>query len=201
MSLLGEAIRAGFQPCSYSLLILALVVLGLRGERSRIPTFAVYYISATVFAWIPFAGISPSPVVDGRVAGAVALVVGLILAGWKTVGRTTSATAGMAGVAMVGAFAGATWVPCVGPELGSVLTAALSDPGPGLAGLALYLLGVMWVAAVLAGIADYAPPVRRVLEERTSTTVFRILGGLIAVTVAVDLYPLLLSHLARLSSP
>lgn len=198
MSLLGEAIRAGFQPCSYSLLILALVVLGLRGKRSCLPALGVYYAATALFTWIPFVGINP--VVDGRMAGTVALVAGLVLVGWKTGDRRTPSALAMVGVAMVGAFAGATWVPCVGPELGSVLTAALADPGPGLVGLALYLLGVMWVVAVLAGIADYAPPVRRVLEGRTVITVFQVLGGLIALTVAIDLYPLLLSHLARVSS-
>ena len=198
MSLLGEAVRAGFQPCSYSLLILALVILGLRGNRSRLPALAIFWIGATLFAWIPFVGINP--LLDGRIAGTVALIVGLVLTGRKTAGTRTSDAVGMVGVAIVGAFAGATWLPCVGAELGSVLTAATTDPGPGLVGLAVYLIGVMWVVAVLAAIADYTAPVRRKLERPTVITVFRVLGGLIAVTVAIDVYPLLLSHLARVSS-
>ena len=198
MSLLYEAFRAGFQPCSYSLLILALLVIGLRGKSPRLPALGIYYAAAVVFAWIPFIGVNP--VVDGRWAGTAALIGGLVLIGRKRSAHGLSAAGSLTGAAMVGAFAGATWVPCVGPELGAVLTAALTDPGPGLVGLALYLLGVMWMAWAAAAAADCVSPVRRILEGRTAMTVFRVLGGLIATTVAFDLYPPLLSRLARLSS-
>ena len=198
MSLVGEAIRAGLQPCSYSLLILALVVLGLRAQRPRLPAFAVYYAATTLFAWIPFVGVNP--LVDGRIAGTLALLAGLVLAGWHTTGRDAPAVVGMVGVALVGAFAGATWLPCVGPELGTVLTATTTDPWPGLQGLALYLLGAMWIALVAAIVGDYAPPVRRALKRPPAINTFRVLGGILVLTVAVDLYPLLLSHLAGLSA-
>ena len=198
MSLVGEAIRAGLQPCSYSLLILALVVLGLRGRRARLPGLGVYYAATILFAWIPFVGVNP--LLDGRIAGTLALLAGLLLAGWRATGRDNSPAVGLAGVAVVGAFAGATWLPCVGRELGAVLTAATTDPWPGLVGLAVYLLGAMWIALVATVIGDYVPPIRRALEKQSVINGFRVVGGAIVLTVAVDLYPLLLSHLARLSS-
>ena len=197
MSLLGEAIRAGFQPCSYSVLILGLVALGMRGQRSRLPALAIFYLAVALFAWIPFVGVNP--LLDGRIAGTVALAAGVILINWDSEGRAPRA-ARMAGVAVFGGFAGATWLPCVGRELGSVLTAATTDPWPGLAGLAFYLLGVMSVLAVATPLTDHTPSIRRFLAKQRVVYAFRALGGIIALTVAVDLFPLALSHLARLSS-
>ena len=232
MSLLFEAVRAAFQACSYPLHIPALAVVVLWGVRPRLPAWAVFYASAAVFAWIPFAGVNP--VVDGRWAGAAALAGGLFLVDrrgaaaheTRAAGRRpahpvggpppVSAPApgrpagrggwgvreagGLAGAALAGAFAGAVWLPCVGPELGLVLTSAVSDPGPGLGGLALYLLGVMWPTAALAAAADHLPPLRRVMEGRAARAAFRAAGALIAAAVAFGLYPAVLSDLAKWSS-
>lgn len=197
MSLVGEALRAGFQPCSYSLLILAVVVLGLRGERSRLPALAVYYLSVTLLAWVPFLGVDP--LLDGRIAGTAGLAVGLGLSSRRG-GERLSGVIRMAGVALVGAFAGATWLPCVGPELGTILTGAVRDPWPGLAGLALYLMVVLLLPGILAAIADYYPPIREALARRRVVVAFRAVGAILVLSVAADLFPLLLSHLARISS-
>jgi len=198
VSLLGEAVRAALQPCSYSLLILSVVVLGLRGPRPRLPALGVFVATSTLFAWIPFVGFNP--LLDGRLAGTVGLLAGLVLAGWHTYRREAPSWPGMLGVALVGAFAGATWLPCVGRELGAVLTAATRDPWPGLPALALYLLGTMWVVIVLVAISDYTPRLRRCLGNVRVVIGFRIVGAIIVLTVAVDLYPTFLSHLARISA-
>lgn len=198
MSLLGEAVRAALQPCSYSLLILAVVVLGLRGPRPRLPALGVFFATTTLAAWIPFVGVNP--LLDGRLAGTVGLVAGLVLAGWRTYRPEARSWPGMVGVALVGGFAGATWLPCVGEELGAVLTAATRDPWPGLPALALYLLGTMWVVIALAAITDYTPRLRRLLENARVVIGFRMVGAIVAVVVAVDLYPTVLSHLARISA-
>ena len=197
MSLLGEAVRAGLQPCTYSLLILAVVVIGLRAQRRRLPALGIFYLATTLFAWIPFIGVNP--LLDGRVTGTVGLLAGMLLAGWLH-GRSEPAWPGLVGVALVGAFAGATWLPCVGRELGAVLTAATRDPWPGLPGLALYLLGTMWVTVVLAAIADYTPRVQRALTSARVLNGFRLAGAIIVLMVATDLYPTVLGHLARISS-
>ncbi len=197
MILLDEAIRAGFQPCSYSLHILALVVLGMRGDRDRLPVLSVYYLAMSVFAWIPFLGVDP--LFDGRIAGVIGLALGLGLisrnqSGW------VPALARMGGAGLVGAFAGATWRPCVGPELGSILTAALRDAWPGLAGVALYLLGVMIAPGILAALSDHIPSIRQALARRPVVHAFRFVGGAIVLSVATGFFPHLLSYLARISS-
>lgn len=204
MSLLFEAVRAAFQACSYPLHIPALAVVALWGVRPRLPAWAVFYSSAVLFAWIPFAGVNP--VVDGRYAGAAALAGGLFLvdrrgaAAQEGGGWGLREAGGLAGAALAGAFAGAVWLPCVGPELGRVLTSAVSDPGPGLGGLAVYLLGVMWPTAALAAAADHIPSLRRMLEGRAARAAFRAAGALIAAAVAFGLYPSVLSALAKWSS-
>ena len=198
MSLLGEAVRAALQPCSYSLLILSVVALGLRGPRPRLPALGVFLAASTLFAWVPFVGVDP--LLDGRFAGTAGLLAGLVLAGWHTHRREAPNWPGMLGVALVGAFAGATWLPCVGRELGAILTAATRDPWPGLPALGLYLLGTMWVVIALVVIADYTPRLRRFLENVRVVIGFRIVGAIIVLAVAIDLYPTLLSHLARISA-
>lgn len=205
MSLLFEAVRASFLACSYSLHIMALAVIALWGVRPRLPAWAVFYASAVCFAWIPFAGVNP--VVDGRWAGAAAVAGGLFLVDRRGAGAADGAgrrllrdAGGLAGAALAGAFAGAVWLPCVGPELGRVLTSAVSDPGPGLGGLAVYLLGAMWPALALAAGADFSPSLNRMLEGRAARTAFRAAGALVAAAVAFGLYPSILSALARWST-
>ncbi len=195
MSLFGEALRAGLQPCSYSLLILALVVMGMRGGQSRLPALAVFYVAATMFAWIPFVDVNP--LLDNRLTGTVGLFAGLALVAWPT---KRARSTGLSGAALVGAFAGATWLPCVGRELGTILTAATKNPWPGLAGLTLYLFGVLWIALLAAVVADFVPSARRVLDRPATIMTFGLLGGGLTLAVALDLYPLVLSRLARLSS-
>lgn len=204
MSLLFEAVRAAFLACSYSLHIMALAVIALWGVRPRLPAWAVFYASAVVFAWIPFAGVNP--VVDGRWAGTIAVAGGLFLVDRRGAGAGERAgwglrdAGGLAGAALAGAFAGAVWLPCVGPELGRVLTSAVSDPGPGLGGLAVYLLGAMWPTLALAAGADFSPSLNRMLEGRAARTAFRAAGALVAAAVAFGFYPSVLSALARWSS-
>lgn len=200
MSLLGEALCASLQPCSYSLLILALVVLGLRPPKTRLPTGGVYYVSVTLFAWVPFWGVAP--LLDSRLFGTIGLAAGLLLAGWPTRDQKPGRPNwwGWAGVFLVGAFAGATWLPCVGAELGSVLTAASRDPWSGLLGMALYLLGVMWPVFALAVLSDLVPGIRRAMESRRTINVTRVAALLLVLIVALDIYPDLLSRFAQLST-
>lgn len=205
MNLLFEAARAAFLACSYSLHIMALAVIALWGVRPRLPAWGVFYASTVVFAWIPFAEVDP--VVDGRWAGAAAVAGGLFLVDRRGAGAAEGTgrgalryAGGLAGAALAGAFAGAVWLPCVGPELGLVLTSAVSDPGPGLGGLAVYLLGAMWPTLALAAGADIFPSFSQILEGRAARTAFRAAGALIAAAVAFGLYPSILSALAQWSS-
>ena len=206
MSLLFEAARAAFLACSYLLHILALAVIALWGVRPRLPAWAVFYASTVVFAWIPFAEVDP--LVDGRWAGAAAVAGGLFLVDRRRAGGAVEGAGrgalryagGLAGTALAGAFAGAVWLPCVGPELGRVLTSAVSDPGPGLGGLAVYLLGAMWPTLALAAGADFFPSFSQILEGRAARTASRAAGALIAAAVAFGFYPSILSALAQWSS-
>jgi len=119
VSLLVEALRSALLPCSYSILLMALVLLGLRRRGERAEVLGLFYLGTVLLAWLPLAGVNL--MLDHRLGGAAVLAAGLAL----TAGRFR---AGSGGAVLVGAFAGATWVPCVGPQLGSVLTSGLAEP-------------------------------------------------------------------------
>jgi len=108
--------------------------------------------------------------------------------------------AGSGGAVLVGAFAGATWVPCVGPQLGSVLTSGLAEPVGAVLPMALYLAGVMVPSALIylwaakdAGFANF-------LERPRVKTGFKVVAVLIPVAVATGAYDRLVGELARLSN-
>ncbi len=191
MSLLVEALRSALLPCSYSILLMALVLLGLRRRGERAEVLGLFYLGTVLLAWLPLAGVNL--MLDHRLGGAAVLAAGLAL----TAGRFR---AGSGGAVLVGAFAGATWVPCVGPQLGSVLTSGLAEPVGAVLPMALYLAGVMVPSALIylwaakdAGFANF-------LERPRVKTGFKVVAVLIPVAVATGAYDRLVGELARLSN-
>jgi len=191
VSLLVEALRSALLPCSYSILLMALVLLGLRRRGERAEVLGLFYLGTVLLAWLPLAGVNL--MLDHRLGGAAVLAAGLAL----TAGRFR---AGSGGAVLVGAFAGATWVPCVGPQLGSVLTSGLAEPVGAVLPMALYLAGVMVPSALIylwaakdAGFANF-------LERPRVKTGFKVVAVLIPVAVATGAYDRLVGELARLSN-
>ena len=192
MSLFAEGIRSSALACSYSVLLvgLALVVLRRRDRMGALGMFAGFTILS---AWIRAAGISN--LMAGRVATVLLVIGGLALA--LMVNRRS---AGLAGSALMGAFAGATWFPCVGEELGGVLTQARDEPGVALLLLAVYLVGVMIPLVAVMALVSYVPAIRRWMDGRWVTLAAKAVMGLIGVLVLMDQYDTLLSTLARWSA-
>jgi hypothetical protein len=149
----AEAIRATTQPCTLLLLLppLAMAVI----TRGRWAPFAAICVGAVLGGWLFVANVVVLSDAQLQLSGL--LVVAAIFIGavapdvpqlrWAAVPRVEAAMAG--GVSF---FATLWWRPCVGTELGSILTAArLGLPGQ-LPGITLYMLGAMVpvLAAVLA---------------------------------------------------
>lgn len=191
MSLLVEAFRSGLLPCSWSILLLALLLLGLRKQGERGEVLGLFYLATVLLAWLPLAGVNL--MLDHRLGGAAALAAGLAL----TAGRFR---AGVGGAALVGAFAGATWVPCVGPELGSVLTRGLAEPSTAVLPLALYLAGVMVPSALIYLLAAKDAGFQRLLERPRIRIGFKVVAALLPVAVATGVHGRLVGELARLSN-
>ena len=191
MSLLAEGIRSSLLPCSYSILLLGLALVVLR-KKDRTGVLWVFALFTICSAWIRAAGISD--VLGGRVAGLLLVLGGL---GLVLVGRRP---AGLASAALFGVFAGATWLPCVGEELGTVLTDARSAPAAALLLLAVYLVGVMTLVVAAAAVLVYFPAVRRFTDNRRVAMAARGLFAAVGILVVTDHYDTLLSTLARWSA-
>lgn len=191
MSLLIEALRSGLLPCSYSILLLALVLLGLRKPGERGEALGLFYLATVLLAWLPLAGVDL--MLDHRLGGAVVLGAGLAL----TAGRFR---AGAGGAALVGAFAGATWLPCVGPELGSVLTRGLAEPSTAVLPMALYLAGVMVPSALIYLLAAKDAGFRNLLSRPRVRIGFKVVAVLLPIAVVTGAHDRLLGELAGLSN-
>ena len=191
MRLLIEALRSGFLPCSYSILLLALVLLGLRKQGERGEVLGLFYLATVLLAWLPLAGVNL--MLDTRLVGAAVLGAGLAL----TAGRFR---AGAGGPALVGAFAGATWLPCVGPELGSVLTRGLAEPSTAVLPMALYLAGVMVPSALVYLLAAKDTGFGNFLARPRVRTGFKVAAALLPVAVVTGGYDRMVGELARLSN-
>jgi len=192
VSLFAEGIRSSVLACSYSVLLVGLALVVLR-RKDRMGALGMFAGFAILSAWIRAAGISN--LLAGRVATILLVIGGLALA--LMVNRRP---AGLAGSALLGTFAGATWFPCVGEELGTVLTRAQDEPGAALWLLGVYLIGVMIPLVAILAVAMYLPVVRRWMDGRWVAIAAKAVLAAIGVLVLTDHYDTLLSTLARWSA-
>ena len=75
MSLFAEAMRSAFLPCSFAILVPALVVVVIGGTRTRVAMLGIYLGAASLFAWFPFLRFATP--LDHNVGGAMTLGVGV----------------------------------------------------------------------------------------------------------------------------
>ncbi len=192
MSLLAEGIRSSFLPCSYSILLLGLALVILR-RSERIPVLWVYAGFTILSAWVRASGLSQLPAER-------AATVWLVLGGLGLALLVNHRLPGLVSAALFGVFAGATWFPCVGEELGALLTDAPDAPVRSVGLLAVYLVGVMIPIVAATAVLAFSPTVRRFAD---SPPVALAAGGLlaaVALLVVTDHYGALLSTLARWSA-
>ena len=149
----AEAVRATTQPCTLLLLLPPLVMAVI--TQGRWAPFAATCIGAVLGGWLFIANVVALSTVQLQLSGLlVAAAIGLIVAAptvpqlaWAA---TPSAETGVAGgVAFVATL---WWRPCVGVELGSILTAARAGLVGQIGGITAYMLGALVpvLAAVLA---------------------------------------------------
>lgn len=192
MTLFAEGIRSSVLACSYSVLLVGLALVVLR-RRDSIATLGMFAGFTILSAWVRAAGISN--LLAGRVATVLLFVGGLALA--LVVNRRL---AGLAGSALMGTFAGATWRPCVGEELGGVLTLAQDEAGVVILLLAVFLTGVMIPLVAVTALLAYVPAFRRWADGRWVEMAARTVMAAMGVLVLTGHYDTLLSTLARWSA-
>ncbi|MCY3563542.1 MAG: hypothetical protein OXH26_06450 [bacterium] len=192
MSLFAEGIRSSVLACSYSVLLVGLALVALR-RKDRLAALGMFAGFTILSAWIRAAGISN--VLAGRVATVLLVVGGVALAL-----MVNHRLAGLGGSALLGTFAGATWFPCVGEELGTVLTRAQGEAGVALLLLAVYLIGVMIPLVAILAVVLYLPAVRRWMDGRWVTLAAKAALAVVGFLVLTGHYDTLLSTLARWSA-
>jgi hypothetical protein len=148
----AEAVRATTQPCTLLLLIppLAMAVI----TKGRWAPFAAICIGAVLGGWLFIANVVALSTAQLQLSGLlVAAAIGVVVVAptmpqvaWAATSSAETAAAG--GVAFVATL---WWRPCVGTELGAILTAARSGVVGQLGGVTAYMLGALVpvLAAVL----------------------------------------------------
>ncbi|MGI9016106.1 MAG: hypothetical protein ACR2HR_03205 [Euzebya sp.] len=162
-----EGIRASIEPCSLALILPGIGAVVLGGRRGYLVA-AGFWLTAAVLAWAQ-ASLVLQVGSDGGVIGVVLAVVAVVgavlvwLAGRRGMDGSAVLVGALAGGVLLGAATGLLWRPCVGPELGTILTQAPRDPASQLVPLAVYLVGVLLVTAVLAALPFLHPVFGRVM--------------------------------------
>lgn len=192
----AEAIRATTQPCTLLLLLPALVTTVL--TRGRWLPFAATCIGAVLGGWLFIANVVALSDVQLQlsgllVAGAIVVVVAAPTVPSLRWTATPVAQTATAGVIMF--IATLWWRPCIGAELGSILTGARRGVWGQLPGMAAYMLGALVpvLAVVLVMRAIDASPV----SVRRASWVAGGVGVVVAGALAVGRHDALVTTLTR----
>ncbi|MEE8599892.1 hypothetical protein [Euzebya tangerina] len=207
MDIFLEGIRAAVEPCSLALVLPAMGAVVLGARRAWAVALG-FWLAAVVLAWAQASvllDVGQGPV-TGVVLGVLALAgLGLLWLARDVTradqpeewGQTSLRL--LAGL-VIGTSAGLLWQPCVGPELGVILTAAPRDPGAQLGPLAVYLAGVLLVTASLATfpfLHDRAPALMETAPARL-VALIPVVG--LAVVLVTGQYEEIIGALVRASS-
>jgi cytochrome c biogenesis protein CcdA len=193
-----EAIRATAQPCT--LLVLLPAVLMAIVTRGRWLAFAAICVGAVLGGVLFVANVvslsDPQLRVSGLVVGtAIAVVIASPYADRLAWARDERVQAGVAGaVTFVSTL---WWRPCVGRELGAILTASRDGVAAQVPAMAAYMLGTMVpVLAVVLVIRAIEPSTR---AARRGVLAAGVLGLVVAAALAVGRHDELVTTLTRWS--
>lgn len=179
----AEALRATAQPCTFLLIVptMAAVIAG----RARWQVFVAATAAAIVGGWILA---DNELLLEGGLlrVSAVAVVIATAALVLPLPGGRTPSTPDWLGrpwaqagiVAFIVLIATQWWRPCVGTELGAILSDAQFDLTGQLVPMAFYMLGAMVPVAVIVAVRYAIEPGERV--QVWSSGVFASLGVLIA---------------------
>jgi hypothetical protein len=192
----AEAIRATTQPCTL-LLVLPSLVMVIITSGAWAP-FAAICVGAVLGGWLFIANVVALSDVQLQISGVlVALAIGVVV-GARSVPRLRWADRAGVRTAVAGAVsfvATLWWRPCIGTELGSILTASRRGLPGQLPGITAYMLGAM--APVLALVL-----LVRVIEpsptaSRRAGWVAGTLGLVVAGALVIGRHDELVSALTR----
>ncbi len=191
-----EAIRATAQPCTL-LLLLPPIVMAIV-TRGRWTAFAAICAGAVLGGWVFIANVVAFDGWQLQLSAAlVVAAIGLVLVTSSVPRLHRLATPGVdAGVAGIVTFVATLWWrPCIGEELGAILTGARAGVRGQLPGMTAYMLGAMLpvLAVVLIVRAVDPSPVAARSAARSAGAV----GLVVAAAVAVGRHDELVTTLTR----
>ncbi|HYN34428.1 MAG TPA: hypothetical protein VES40_17520 [Ilumatobacteraceae bacterium] len=194
----AEAIRATTQPCTLLLLLPALLMAVI--TRGRWYPFFAICLGAVLGGWLFIANVvslsDRQLQLSGiLVAAAIGATVAAPFVSWLALlERPPAQTAAAGGVAFIATL---WWRPCIGAELGSILTASRSGVVAQLPGITAYMLGAMLpVLAVVLTMRAIDP------SRRTAQRAALVAGGValvVAGALAIGRHDELVVHLTRLT--
>lgn len=179
-----EAVRATTQPCTFLLLappLLTVVVLRARWWALA-ATFGSAIVGGWMLAWNAF-------VLDGtllQISGAAVAATIALAATAPFREQLAWANSRIAGALIAGGVtlaASLWWRPCVGLELGRLLTRAQADPLGQFPGMALYMVGAV-IPVLLVALAMHAIAAPRRIARASSVVAG---GALCVIAIAVVL--------------
>ncbi len=193
----AEALRATWQPCTLVLVLppLAAVVL----TRGRWAPLAATMVGAVVGGWVFAANVVFLSGLRLQLTGVlVAAALGVLAAATFRVGPTWMRNPTTQGLlaGLVAFTAALWWRPCVGNELGTILSTAANDSlGSALPGMTAYMLGAMTPIA-LVGLALHAlSPPRQAMQWIGGTAA--IVGVGFSALLVADRHSDIVSTLTR----
>jgi hypothetical protein len=195
----SEAVRATTQACT--LLLLAPVLAVVIATRCRWQSLVAAVVAAVVGGWVFAAN---SLVLDGfqlRVSAVIvlaALVLILIGPRHQRLGWATDVRVQTLAVGVVTFLAALWWRPCVGTELGVILTGAHKGLAGELPGMTAYMIGAMAPVALVVLLARTVAPQERALTA--ASWVGATLGIVIAGALVIGRHDEVVVTLNRLTA-
>jgi cytochrome c biogenesis protein CcdA len=194
-----EAIRATTQPCT--LLLLTPPVVMAIVTRGRWAPFAAICVGAVLGGWLFVANVVALDDRQLQLSGLfVAAVIAVVVAA-PNVTRLAPADTPTSRTVAAGAVtftATLWWRPCIGTELGAILTASRRGLTGQLPGISAYMLGAMMPVLVVVLVMRAIDP--SALASRRATIVASVAGVVVAGALAVGRHDELVTTLTRWST-
>ena len=192
----AEAIRATAQPCTLLLLLPSLLMAVI--TRGRWAPFAAICIGAVLGGWLFIANVVSLSDLQLQFSGIfAAAVIGLVVAAPHVAAlasaQNTTTQTSVAGV--VAFVATLWWRPCIGTELGSILTASRHGVAAQLPGITAYMLGAMLPVLAVVLLVRAVDPSARATQR--AALVAGGLGLVVAGALAIGRHDELVITLTR----
>lgn len=193
-----EAMRATAQPCTLLVLLPAALMAVITHGRWR--AFASICVGAVLGGWLFVANVVSLSDAQLQVSGLmVGAAIVLVLASpwvdrlaWVRGQRVQAGIAG--GVTFVSTL---WWRPCVGRELGAILTASRNGIGAQLPGVTAYMLGTMVPVLAVVLVMQAIDPSTRAAQR--AALVAGTFGLVVAAALTVGRHDELVTTLTRWS--